>query len=407
MKKKLILVIAIILLVGIVYKSSEYYNKKNRIYVKTQKVKLDSITESVSASGKIQPEIEVNISPDVSGEIILLNVKDGQNVNQGDLLLKINPEIYNANLKNIRANLNNIKSNLAQQITQMNDARVKYDRNFKLHKKNAISTVELETSLNNLELAKLRVKASEYSVESAEASLSEAEKNLERTSIYSPLKGTISKLNVERGERVVGTAQMTGTEILTIANLNNMEVVVDVSENDIIRVKLNDPVDIKVDAYYKYTFRGLVSEIANSANLIGTSADQVTNFQVKIKILKSSYSNLVSSNTYPFRPGMTASVEINTEFKSNIKTIPLQAVTTRKKEIFDIEHNTDNEFRTIECVFKYDKSLAKIIKVETGIQNNELIEIISGLEIDDEVIIEPYNAISKILKNDMKVYIEK
>lgn len=407
MKKKLILVIAIILLVGIVYKSSEYYNKKNRIYVKTQKVKLDSITESVSASGKIQPEIEVNISPDVSGEIILLNVKDGQNVNQGDLLLKINPEIYNANLKNIRANLNNIKSNLAQQITQMNDARVKYDRNFKLHKKNAISTVELETSLNNLELAKLRVKASEYSVESAEASLSEAEKNLERTSIYSPLKGTISKLNVERGERVVGTAQMTGTEILTIANLNNMEVVVDVSENDIIRVKLNDPVDIKVDAYYKYTFRGLVSEIANSANLIGTSADQVTNFQVKIKILKSSYSNLVSSNTYPFRPGMTASVEINTEFKSNIKTIPLQAVTTRKKEIFDIENNTDNEFRTIECVFKYDKSLAKIIKVETGIQNNELIEIISGLEIDDEVIIEPYNAISKILKNDMKVYIEK
>ena len=407
MKKKLILVIAIILLVGVVYKSSEYYNKKNRTYVKTQKVKLDSITESVSASGKIQPEIEVNISPDVSGEIILLNVKDGQNVNQGDLLLKINPEIYNANLKNIRANLNNIKSNLAQQITQMNDAKVKYDRNFKLHKKNAISTVELETSLNNLELAKLRVKASEYSVESAEASLSEAEKNLERTSIYSPLKGTISKLNVERGERVVGTAQMTGTEILTIANLNNMEVVVDVSENDIIRVKLNDPVDIKVDAYYKYTFRGLVSEIANSANLIGTSADQVTNFQVKIKILKSSYSNLVSSNTYPFRPGMTASVEINTEFKSNIKTIPLQAVTTRKKEIFDIENNTDNEFRTIECVFKYDKSLAKIIKVETGIQNNELIEIISGLEIDDEVIIEPYNAISKILKNDMKVYIKK
>ena len=407
MKKKLILVIAIILLVGVVYKSSEYYNKKNRTYVKTQKVKLDSITESVSASGKIQPEIEVNISPDVSGEIILLNVKDGQNVNQGDLLLKINPEIYNANLKNIRANLNNIKSNLAQQITQMNDAKVKYDRNFKLHKKNAISTVELETSLNNLELAKLRVQASEYSVESAEASLSEAEKNLERTSIYSPLKGTISKLNVERGERVVGTAQMTGTEILTIANLNNMEVVVDVSENDIIRVKLNDPVDIKVDAYYKYTFKGLVSEIANSANLIGTSADQVTNFQVKIKILKSSYSNLVSSNTYPFRPGMTASVEINTEFKSNIKTIPLQAVTTRKKEIFDIENNTDNEFRTIECVFKYDKSLAKIIKVETGIQNNEIIEIISGLEIDDEVIIEPYNAISKILKNDMKVYIKK
>ncbi|MAJ98344.1 MAG: efflux transporter periplasmic adaptor subunit [Flavobacteriales bacterium] len=407
MKKKLILVIVIILLIGIVYKSSEYYNKKNRIYVKTQKVKLDSITESVSASGKIQPEIEVNISPDVSGEIILLNVKDGQNVNQGDLLLKINPEIYNANLKNIRANLNNIKSNLAQQITQMNDAIVKYDRNVKLHKKKAISTVELETSLNNLELAKLRVKASEYSVESAEASLSEAEKNLQRTSIYSPLKGTISKLNVERGERVVGTAQMTGTEILTIANLNNMEVVVDVSENDIIRVKLNDPVDIKVDAYYKYTFRGSVSEIANSANLIGTSADQVTNFQVKIKILKSSYSNLVSSNTYPFRPGMTASVEINTEFRSNIKTIPLQAVTTRKREIFDIENNTENEFKTIECVFKYDKSLAKIIKVETGIQNNELIEIISGLEIDDEVIIEPYNAISKILKNDIKVYIEK
>ena len=276
----------------------------------------------------------------------------------------------------------------------------------------AISSGEFETSQNNYEIAQLAVEASEYSVKSSEASLKEAENNLNRTSIYAPLSGTISRLNVEKGERVVGTAQMTGTELLRIADLNFMEVVVDVSENDILRVNLGDFADVNVDAYMKDKFQGIVTEIANSANLIGTSADQVTNFEVKIRIQKSSYEHLIESFKHPFRPGMTASVDIRTEIKENIKLVSIQSVTTRK-DSSSVESRKnkytkdDSEKEVFECVFIHKNGKAILKSVQTGIQNDQSIEIIYGLNEGEEIIKAPYSAVSKKLRNKMTVSVEK
>lgn len=413
MKKKNIIILGVILIFTalIVAKKTGYLGMEKRISVETEIVFLGDIIETVPANGKIQPEMEVKISPDVSGEITELIVKEGDWVNQGDLLLRINPEIYAANLDRMEAALNNTKSNLAQQKSQLKDAELKHNRNINLYEKGAISSLEFETSENNLELAKLAVEATMYSVKSSEASLKEAENSLNRTSIYAPISGTISKLNVEQGERVVGTAQMTGTELLRIADLSFMEVVVDVSENDILRVNVGDMADINVDAYMKDKFKGQVTEIANSANLIGTSADQVTNFEVKIRILESSYKNLTNNNKHPFRPGMTASVNINTEMKTGINLLSIQSVTTRKdsstvklsaKERLSTELKKREAF---ECVFVYSNGEVLLKEVETGIQDDQNIEILSGLKLGDEVVRSPYSAVSKLLKHKMKVEI--
>ena len=293
-RTSIILTVIALFIVLIIARKKGYIGGEDTLIVETEKVFLGSITETVPANGKIQPEMEVKISPDVSGEITELNIKEGNWVKQGDLLLRINPEIYAANLDRMEAGLNHMKSSLAQQKSQLKDTELKHSRNANLYEKGAISSAEFETSQNSYELAQLAVEASQYNVKSSEASLKEAQNNLNRTSIYAPISGTISRLNVEQGERVVGTAQMTGTELLRIADLNHMEVVVDVSENDILRVKLGDHADVNVDAYMKDKFEGIVTEIANSANLTGTSADQVTNFEVKIRILKSSYEQLTN-----------------------------------------------------------------------------------------------------------------
>ena len=362
--------------------------------------------------GKIQPEVEVKISPDVSGEITELNIQEGDWVEQGDLLLRINPELYAANLDRMEASLNNMHSNLAQQKAQLKNAELKHNRNTNLFQKGAISSAEYETSQNSYELAQLAVEATQYSVESSKASLKEAQNNLNRTSIYAPISGTISRLNVEQGERVVGTAQMTGTELLRIADLDHMEVVVDVSENDILRVKLGDIADVNVDAYMKEKFEGLVTEIANSANLIGTSADQVTNFEVKIRILKSSYEQLTDNHKHPFRPGMTASVDIRTQIKENIQLLSIQSVTTRKDSSSVAQSAREKyskdtkEPEAFECVFVHANGEVKLVAVETGIQDDQNIEIISGLNEGDEIIKAPYSAVSKKLRNEMKVIVE-
>ena len=305
------------------------------------------------------------------------------------------------------ASLNNMKSNLAQQKAQLKNTELNHFRNSNLFKKGAISTLDYEASQNAYELAQLAVEASQYSVNSSEASLKEAQNNLNRTSIYAPISGTISRLNVEQGERVVGTAQMTGTELLRVADLNHMEVVVDVSENDILRVKLGDKAEVNVDAYMKDKFEGVVTEIANSANLIGTSADQVTNFEVKIRILKSSYETLTSK--HPFRPGMTASVDIKTQLKEDIKLISIQSVTTRKDssstQVSSREkYNTGTKDKEpFECVFVYENGTVKLVAVETGIQDDQNIEILTGLKEGDIVVNAPYSAVSKKLRNEMKV----
>ena len=412
-KYRPLIIVAIVLITGIfLARKKGWIGTKDLINVKTEKVFLGSITETVPANGKIQPEMEVKISPDVSGEITELNIEEGDWVEKGDLLLRINPEIYAANLDRMKASLNNIHSKKTKKKTQLKDTKLKHDRNIQLIEKGAISSIEFETSLINLELAKLSVEGSSFNVESSKASLKEAENNLDRTYIYAPISGTISRLNIEQGERVVGTAQMTGTELLRIADLDHMEVVVDVSENDILRVKLNDMAEVKVDAYMKGTFEGQVTEIANSANLLGTSADQVTNFEVKIRILKSSYQELHQTHKYPFRPGMTASVDIQTQIKENIKLLSIQSVTTRKDSI-TLKSNKREEYtkkednqEAFECVFIYQDGKVVIRQVVTGIQDDENIEIISGLKEADEVVKSPYSAVSKKLRNEMQVLVE-
>jgi len=357
-----------------------------------------NITEVITANGKIQPEKEVKISADVSGEIIELNVKEGDKVKIGQVLLKIKPEIYISQIERIEASLNSSKSQMLQSEAQFLDKQNQFNRQKRLWEEQAISKLEYEQAETNLKVAKATYEASKYSVLSAEASLKEARENLRKTTIYSPMTGTVSMLNVEKGERVVGTMQMTGTEIMRIANLNRMEVKVDVNENDIISVKTNDTAYIEVDAYLDRKFKGLVTEIANSANTTGTSVDQVTNFEVKILILESSYIDLldtINNNHYPFRPGMSASVDIRTKTLKNVLSLPIEAVTIKSDSLNPDDLN--------EIVYIYKNGLAKQQKVNTGIQNNQFITITKGLSLNDEVVVAPYATINKKLKDGSEI----
>lgn len=415
-------------------------SKNEGTKVITEKAQSRTIVETVSANGKIQPEVDVKISPDVSGEIVELLVKEGQHVMKGDLLIKIKPDIYlsavdrvTANVNTSKANLENTKAHLIQANAQFTNAESSYQRNKKLFDQGAISQSDYDAALAAHEAARAdlegteeNILASVYSVKSAEASLKEANDNLAKTNIFAPVDGTISKLNVERGERVVGTSQMAGTELMTIANLTEMEVRVEVNENDIIRVQLADTSVIEVDSYGERKFKGIVTEIANSANTAGITADQVTNFTVKIRILQESYKDLIpKKNTHmsPFRPGMTATVDIQTRKAEHIISVPIQAVTVVKKEndkkgstkdksekeedkvvLKDSKQlDAKKEEKQEECVFLYADGRSKLVKVTSGIQDNDYIQVVSGLKEGDEIITGPYTAISKILKDGMPV----
>ena len=312
-----IFILTVIMLIGIL---TGIIKTENVLKVETEVAEKRTITETVSASGKIQPEVEVKISPDVSGEIVELLIKEGDRVSKGDLLIKIKPDIYKSILERSKASVNTAKANLAKSKAQLMESDAKFNRNKRLYNQGAISLSEFEQIEATYKVTELNVESSQYAVSSAEASLNEAEENLDKTSIYAPVEGTISMLNVELGERVVGTGQMSGTELLRLADLSAMEVAVEVNENDIVRVHLNDTALIEVDAFLGEEFKGIVTEIANSANVSGVSADQVTNFEVKIRILE---------NTN-FRPGMTASVEVQTKLVKDVISVPIQAVTTRK-----------------------------------------------------------------------------
>lgn len=353
------------------------------------------IVEKIPANGKIHPVTEVKISPDVSGEIVELNVDEGDIVSKGDLIIKIRQDVYISLRDRAEASLNSTKAQYQQQKAGFVQAEQNYLRNRQLYGQGAISLQEFQASTAEYEMAREQLKAAEYNIESASASLAEAVENLTKTVIYSPIDGIISSLSVEKGERVVGTSQMAGTEMLRIADFNMMEVLVDVNENDIIRISLNDTADIDVDAYPGRTFRGIVTQIANSAkNLTGTTASvtDVTNFEVKVRILPESYKDLLAVDPIPFRPGMSASVEIETDRKEGVVTVPLQAVT---QEGF---------------VFLYDStaSCVKAVKVTTGIQDIGDIEITSGLPSPDSVwiVTGPYGTVSKMLEDGMKVNAE-
>ena len=355
------------------------------VKVQTQIAKKENIFEVVSASGKIQPEVEVKISPDVSGEIVALTIIEGNKVLQGDLLVKIKPDIYLSMFDRSKASLNTSKANLAKAEAQLTESESNYNRNKILYENDVISHAEYEQIESAFKVATLNMKSAEYAVVSAEASVKEAQENLDKTSIFAPMSGTISRLNVELGERVVGTGQMSGTELLRLANLDAMEVAVEVNENDIVRVHKNDTVIIEVDAFLGETYKGIVSEIANSADVSGSSADQVTNFEVKIRVL----------NQEAFRPGMTATVDIQTQKVQDIVAVPIQAVTTRK--------DTSGANKKVECVFVFTNGIAKYAEVKTGIQDANNIQILSGIDIGAEVIIGPYSLVSKSLKDGMTV----
>jgi HlyD family secretion protein len=430
-----IILVLILLIAGVVAKKKGVIGKPDETKISTEKVTKRTIVEVVSANGKIAPEIEVKLSPDVSGEIIELYVKEGEVIKQGQLLAKINPEIYLSNydrtvaaLNTSQANLANAKARLAQVKSQFINAKSTNDRNEKLHSQKTISDAEYETSKANYEVALAEVEAAEesvkaaaFNVKSAEAGVKESKENLSKTSIYAPSGGTISKLNIEKGERVAGASQFgSGTEILRIANLQTMEVNVSVNENDIVRVSLTDTALVEVDAYQNRKFKGIVTEISTSASTVGVSADQVTNFEVKIRILPESYKDLVATDKptdSPFRPGMSATVDIQTESMNNVLTLPIQAVTSRAdtsaaaiakaEKAEESGENKDNEKKKIEVaqeyVFLYDKGAAKMVKVKTGIQDNTYIQIIEGVNEGQEVITAPYRAVSKKLKDGDKV----
>ena len=371
-------VLGLLLLIA---KSAGWISSEEGISIQTTLVDQKTIIQTVSASGKIQPEVEVKISPDVSGEIVQLYIMEGDQVEKGDLLLKIKPDTYQSILDRSKAALNTSKSALAKAKAQLIESQANFNRNQTLFNKGTISQSEFEKVQASYTVAQLNVEDGEYAVTSAEASLKEAQENLNKTNIYAPISGTISRLNVELGERVVGTAQMAGTELLRLANLNRMEVAVEVNENDINSVNLGDTAIIEVDAFLGEKYKGLVSEIANSANVTGASADQVTNFEVKVRIIKS----------VNFRPGMTATVDIQSQRAKDVLALPIQAVTTRK--------DTAGGDEKIECVFEYQEGVAKMIVVQTGIQDDEYIQILSGVKDSMEIVKGPYSAVSRLIKD--------
>lgn len=434
-------VVALIVIFLLVAKAQGWIGKEKPTEVEFVKVGKSDITETVSASGKIQPEVEVKITPDVPGEIIALYVNEGDSVKKGQLLLKIQPENYvsvaqraEAVVNQTKANAEQAKSTIAQSEARLARTQAEYNRQKRLFDDKVVSASDLEIAETNLkvsrqdlEAAKSSVEASIFNIKSAEAGLKDASENLRKTSIYAPMSGIVSKLAVELGERVVGTSQMAGTEILRIANLNNMEVRINVNENDIVRVSLGDTAIIDVDSYAMTgkKFRGIVTEIANTANgsgsssLAAASSDAVTEFEVRIRILPESYRELVdrkARKVYPFKPGMTATVDIVTEKKIGVMSVPIAAVTTRgaddaastdaKKDKEATAETTQEPKPTKkdkpkEVVFIHDKDKAKIREVKTGITDTAAgtIEVISGLKEGEEIVSGPFIAVSKKLKD--------
>lgn len=431
--------IVVLLIAGLFgAKQAGYIGQPKPAEVEFTKVTRTDIIERVSASGKVQPEVEVKLSPDVSGEITNLYVAEGDSVVKGQLLLKIRPDNYESLMARAQAAVNSSKANheqtkalVLQAEAKLSQSKTIFERNKKLYNDKVISASDFEQFSSNydvakqdLESSKANVSAALFNIKSAEASLRDAAENLRKTTIFAPVSGIISLLNVEVGERVVGTSQMAGTEMMRIANLSNMEVRVNVNENDIVRVTLGDTAEIDVDAYSASgrKFKGIVKEIANTAaglasststSAASTSTDAVTEFEVKVKILNTSFSDLMttrSKRSYPFKPGMTASVEIITNRKDKVISVPIASVTTRnntpavddkdkKPEEAEPEKPKGKKEEAIkEVVFVAVNGKAEMREVKTGISDFENIEILSGLKEGDEIISGPYIVVSKTLK---------
>jgi HlyD family secretion protein len=423
MSKKTIFIIlgAVVLLIVILIggkKAGLFGKSGDAKEVEVEKIARRTIQQTVSATGKIQPTVEVKISAEVSGEIIELPIQEGQQVKKGELLVKINPDLFQSALARTQASLLNVKSNLAQAEANLKEAEANYQRNEGLFKKGVISASEWDRIVAARDAAMATKESARYNVQSSAATVKEAQDNLIRTNIYAPMDGTISKLDIELGERVVGTQQFEGTEILRVANLSKMEVLAEVNENDIVKISVGDTAIVEVDAYLKREFIGIVSNIANTA-INTTSVDQITNFEVKVNILPESYADLTAGkpeNYSPFRPGMTATVDIITEKKTNVLTVPISAVvvrtdttSTKKSGPPTLANNAANAVgeERFECVFVKEGETAKLKVVKTGIQDNTYIEITSGLNDESDVITGPYNVVTKLLSPNDKVAIKQ
>jgi len=423
--KYILIGLGVVIVLLVIGKATGVIGKEEKTKVATEKAANREINETVSASGKIMPHVEVKISPEVSGEVVELPIKEGDVVKKGQLLIKIRPDILQSGYNRAVASYNSQKANVANSAQMQKQAEAtytnqvaNYKRSKELFEKKVLTAAEFdqakasyESAVAALEGAKQSVIAARFGMAQSSASVKEASDNLMKTTIYSPVDGVVSKLSVEIGERVLGTQQFAGTEIMTISNLNDMDVNVDVNENDINRISLGDESVIQVDAFSGKKFKGKVTEIGSSANVVGTTADQVTNFTVKVRIDATSYldiTNQKAANPSPFRPGLTATVDIQTNHTKAL-AVPIQAVTTREDEKKDDgpkkEENTDAKITASaapakEYVFVYEAAgKVKQVQVTTGIQDDSYVQILSGLKEGDEVVSAPYPAISKTLKD--------
>lgn len=384
--------------------------------VEISDVELRTVTQVVVASGKIQPEIEVKISPDVSGEIVELPIVEGERVKRGQLLARIKPNFYQAQVDQAQASVLQAKANQAQRRADLLNSELELKRQKALFESGAISESLYQTSATRYETMKASHEASRYSIQIQEARRNEARENLAKTTIYSPMDGTISILSVELGERVVGTTQMTGTEMMRVAKLDQMELEVDVNENDVVNIVLGDSAAVEIDAYPNRTFKGVVTEIANSARVRGGGTqEQITNFPVKIRILdphnvtfdESGVDDVIKNNELPvastvmpnFRPGMSGTVDIFTHTIREATTVLIQAVTVRDFAKFDDDDaKLDEDLRRV--VFLVDGDRVRVVEVETGIMDDTHMVIISGVSVGDRVVTGPYRAVSRTLDRD-------
>ena len=424
----IIICLVILTVLVILVKRNESVGTK----VAIEKTARHTITETVTASGKIYPETEVKIAPEVSGEITMLDIQEGDSVSKGQVLVKINPAIYNslvnqasASVEQSRASANNTREMMAQAESQYELALATYNRNKKLYDQKVISQLEFEQGEASFKSAKATLDAARattsggtFSIQGAQAGLTQARENLLKTTIIAPTSGIISQLNVKKGERVVGTAQMAGTEMLTIADMSRIEVRVDVSETDISKVKIGDTTTIDADAYRSRKFKGVVSKIAVSSAKSGitsgttTSSDQVTNYTVHILILPASYADLAAKlpkGKFPFKPGMSASVEIQTNRQDNILSVPVNAVTTRDwpDSVRNNTKSTSVNDNIRQVVFVYDsvKKTVSLRDVKTGLQDNKYLEVTEGLTENEPVVTAPYGAIARTLNDKAKVMV--
>ncbi len=448
------MLVAVVVLIGAgvgLKQAGVFGSNEKGTAVETDAVEKRSITQVVTASGRVQPEIEVSISPDVPGEIIALPVIEGDKVDRGALLVRIRPDDYKAQVERGEATVLQSKAILAQRRADMLNTELELERQEDLFKKQAISEADYQRAQTQHEVAKAAHEAADYSVQSSEAQLREFQERLAKTTIYAPMSGTISMLLVELGERVVGTSQMAGTEMMRVAKLDQMEIEVDVNENDVVNVTIGDSASIEIDAYPGRNFKGIVTEIANSARVSSAGTqEQVTNFPVKIRIhdvhnneaketleeaatIASEEVPVIDEDAPNFRPGMSGTVDVFTKTILDAIVVPIQAVTVRdfnkkkrvrpgdEKEETEEEEADEAEVAAAEeaeedeealqedlrkVIFLFKEGKAAMVEVETGISDDSHIEIKSGLEGDEEVIIGPYRAVSRMLEADDDVRVE-